>query len=52
MEGLRSQTGYRRRPGVRASKPAVVAPNHLQRQFKVDQPTNPGRFKQRELWLK
>lgn len=37
-EGLRSQTGYRRRPGVRAGKPAVVAPNHLQRQFKVAQP--------------
>jgi len=38
LEGLRSQTGYRRRPGMRAGKPAVVAPNHLQRQFKVAQP--------------
>lgn len=31
LEGLRSQTGYRRRPGPRGGKPAVVAPNHLQR---------------------
>jgi putative transposase len=35
LEGLRSQTGYRRRPGVLGGKPAVVAPNHLQRQFSV-----------------
>ncbi|HBO4397763.1 IS3 family transposase [Achromobacter xylosoxidans] len=38
LEGLRSQTGYRRRPGVRGGKPAVVAPNHLQRQFTATQP--------------
>ena len=38
LEGLRSQTGYRRRPGMRGGKPAVVAPNHLQRQFSVAQP--------------
>ncbi|MFG6486230.1 IS3 family transposase [Roseateles sp. BYS78W] len=38
LEGLRSQTGYRRRPGVRGGKPAVVAPNHLQRQFTAAQP--------------
>jgi putative transposase len=37
-EGLRSQTGYRRRPGSRGGKPAVVAPNHLQRQFIVEAP--------------
>ncbi len=37
-EGLRSQSGYRRRPAGRAGKPAVVAPNHLQRQFTVDAP--------------
>ncbi|MCZ8221458.1 MAG: IS3 family transposase [Acidovorax sp.] len=37
-EGLRSQTGYGRRPGMRGGKPAVVAPNHLQRQFKVAEP--------------
>lgn len=38
LEGLRSQTGYRRRPGMRGGKPAVVAPNHLQRQFTVAKP--------------
>jgi len=38
LEGLRSQTGYRRRPGVRGGKAAVVAPNHLQRQFTVAKP--------------
>ena len=38
IEGLRSQTGYGRRSGLRGGKPAVVAPNHLQRQFKVDEP--------------
>ena len=38
LEGLRSQTGYGRKPGLRGGKPAVVAPNHLQRQFKVDEP--------------
>ena len=37
LEGLRSQTGYGRRPRLRGGKPAVVAPNHLQRQFKVAQ---------------
>ena len=38
LEGLRSQTGYRRRPGVRVGKPAVVAPNHLLRQFTTTEP--------------
>ncbi|QPF72619.1 IS3 family transposase [Roseateles sp. DAIF2] len=38
LEGLRSQTGYRRRPGVRGGRPAVVAPNHLQRQFTAAEP--------------
>ncbi len=38
LEGLRSQTGYRRRPGARGGAPAVVAPNHLQRQFTVAKP--------------
>ena len=38
LEGLRSQTGYRRRPGPRGGKPAVVAPNHLRRQFAVAEP--------------
>ncbi|BEP64461.1 hypothetical protein GmRootV213_50150 (plasmid) [Variovorax sp. V213] len=38
LEGLRSRTGYRRRPGSRGGKPAVVAPNHLQRRFTVSEP--------------
>ena len=38
LEGLLSQTGYRRRPGLRGGKPAVVAPNHLQRRFNVSEP--------------
>ncbi|MEN3033303.1 IS3 family transposase, partial [Chromobacterium amazonense] len=38
QEGLRSQTGYHRRPGHYHGRPAVVAPNHLQRQFTVDAP--------------
>ena len=38
LQGLRSQTGYRRRPGMRGGKPAIVAPNHLQRRFAVDEP--------------
>jgi putative transposase len=37
-EGLRSQTGYGRRPGMPGGKPAMVAPNHLQRQFNVAEP--------------
>jgi putative transposase len=37
-EGIRSQTGYRRRSGGGGGKPAVVAPNHLNRQFTPDQP--------------
>lgn len=37
-EGIRSQTGYRRRAGGRGGKPAVVAPNHLKRQFTPEGP--------------
>jgi putative transposase len=37
-EGLRSRTGYGRRPGGRAGKPSDVSPNHLQRQFDVSEP--------------
>jgi Integrase core domain len=37
-EGLRSQTGYKRRPGAKSGPPAVVAPNHLQQVFTVSQP--------------
>jgi putative transposase len=36
--GLRAQRGCGRRPRHRGGKPAVVADNHLQRQFKVQQP--------------
>ena len=38
LEGLRSQTGYRRRPGKYGGKPAVVSPNLLKRQFDVVEP--------------
>lgn len=38
LEGLRSQTGYRRRLGKYGSKPAVVSPNLLKRQFDVVEP--------------
>ncbi|SEP44884.1 putative transposase [Pseudomonas sp. Snoq117.2] len=37
-EGLRSQTGYRRRPGYYGGKPPVVSPNRLERQFNVSEP--------------
>ena len=37
-ENLRSQTGYRRRPGARSGAIATMAPNHLQRQFDVAAP--------------
>jgi putative transposase len=37
-EGLRSQTGYRRRPGFYGGKSTVASPNHLARQFKVSEP--------------
>lgn len=37
-EGLRSQTGYRRRPGRYGGKPATPAPNRLERQFNVGEP--------------
>ena len=38
LEGLRSQTGYRRRPGKYGGKPAVASPNLLKRQFDVVKP--------------
>ena len=37
-EGLRSQTGYRRRPSPQGGRPSVVAPSLLQQQFNVDEP--------------
>jgi putative transposase len=36
--GLRSQTGYRRRPGKYGGKPPVAAPNLLERRFNVTEP--------------
>ena len=39
-EGLQSQTGYRRRRGYYSGKPAVVSPNHLDRQFDVSAPND------------
>lgn len=38
LEGLRSQTGYRRRPGKYGGKPTVASPNLLKRQFDVVEP--------------
>lgn len=38
FEGLRSQTGYRRRPGKYGGKPAVASPNLLKREFDVVEP--------------
>ena len=37
-EGLRSQTGYRRRPGYYGGKPPVASPNRLERQFNISEP--------------
>lgn len=37
-ERIRSQPGYRRRPGPRGGATAVVAPNYLQQQFDVAAP--------------
>jgi putative transposase len=38
QEGLRSQTGYRRRPGARYSRPSIAVPNHVAQQFNVTEP--------------
>lgn len=37
-EGLSAQRGYGRRPGKHGGRPAVVAPNRVQRQFDVAEP--------------
>jgi putative transposase len=37
-EGLRSQTGYRRRPSARAGRISTIAPNRLEQRFDVDAP--------------
>ena len=56
QEKLRSQTGYRRRPGTRGGPVAVLAPNHLQRQFDVVEPnrvwvTDISYIRTHEGWL-
>ena len=38
VQGLRSQTGYKRKPRHHAGKPHVAAPNHLAQQFDVLEP--------------
>lgn len=38
LSGLRSQTGYRHRPGHYGGKPPVASPNLLERQFDVVEP--------------
>lgn len=38
QEGLKSQTGYHRKPGGRKGPPSIVAPNRLQQQFAVEAP--------------
>ena len=40
LKGLRSQAGYRRRPGKYRGKPAVASPNLLKRQADVVEPSN------------
>ncbi len=54
--GLHAQRGYGRRPSPRGGKPAVVADNHLRRQFKVEQPnqawvTDTNYIRTHEGWL-
>ena len=39
-EGLKAQVGYKKHRYIKGGKPAVVAPNHIQRQFDVKTPTN------------
>lgn len=38
QEGLRSQSGYRRRAFFNKAKPATISPNHLQQRFDVAAP--------------
>jgi putative transposase len=43
-EGIRSRTGYGRRPASGSGNPSDVSPNHLQRQFYVQGPN--------KVWVK
>jgi len=36
--GIKAQIGYKRKAGLYGGKPAVTAPNHLNRDFKMDAP--------------
>lgn len=38
IAGIKAQIGYKRRPGKYGGKPAIVADNHLARQFERDTP--------------
>ena len=55
-QGLRSQTGYKRKPRHHAGKPHVAAPNHLAQQFDVLEPnetwvTDITYIRTHERWL-
>ena len=55
-EGLRSKTGYGRRAGERCGKLQMCRPNHLQRQFDVEEPnkvwvTDITNLRTHEGWL-
>ena len=56
LAGIAAQVGYRRRPGRYGSKPAIVAKNRLEQQFKVAAPdevwvTDITYIKTHEGWL-
>jgi putative transposase len=56
LEGLRSQIGYRPRPGKYGGKPAVASPNLLRRPFDIVEPhkvwvTNITYIRTYEVWL-
>ena len=38
LAGIKAQIGYKRRPGKYGGKPAMVAANHLDRQFELKKP--------------
>jgi len=49
MEGLRSQTGNRRRPGRYSGKPPVAAPDQLERLHGFNNQLSPVEFEKRQL---
>jgi len=38
QNGIKAQVGYKKHKGIKGGPPSVIAPNHLQRQFSVEQP--------------